>query len=129
MKGYFWYLDKTRIVDSTRHFKPDKKLSRKKRKAFQNCKSLKPGDVHNDATHRTGPRVKIRRSATPVPICLSERTTTRHALCCSVNGKAQLLSPGTDNPCCSKRHRIVRAPSSATYFLQDRLVVELISSN
>ncbi|GFT17638.1 hypothetical protein TNCV_2587481 [Trichonephila clavipes] len=30
MKGYFWYPDKTRIVDSTRHSKPDKKLSRKK---------------------------------------------------------------------------------------------------
>ncbi|GFT29809.1 hypothetical protein TNCV_4892031 [Trichonephila clavipes] len=41
MKGYFWYLDKTRIVDSTRHSKPDKKLSRKKRKAIQNCKGLK----------------------------------------------------------------------------------------
>ncbi|GFU98503.1 hypothetical protein TNCV_3653341 [Trichonephila clavipes] len=41
MKGYFWYLDKTRIVDSTRHSKPDKKLSRKKRKVLQNCKSLK----------------------------------------------------------------------------------------
>ncbi|GFX05525.1 transposable element Tcb2 transposase [Trichonephila clavipes] len=31
MKGYFWYLDNTRIVDSTRYSKPDKKLSRKKR--------------------------------------------------------------------------------------------------
>ncbi|GFX17744.1 uncharacterized protein TNCV_475441 [Trichonephila clavipes] len=41
MKGHFWYLDKRRIVDSTRHSKPDKKLSRKKRKALQNCKSLK----------------------------------------------------------------------------------------
>ncbi|GFW99556.1 uncharacterized protein TNCV_3417891 [Trichonephila clavipes] len=40
MKGYFWYLDKTRIVDSTRHSKPDKKLSRKKKKALQNCKTL-----------------------------------------------------------------------------------------
>ncbi|GFX73081.1 uncharacterized protein TNCV_1704831 [Trichonephila clavipes] len=34
MRGYFWYLDKTKIVDSTRHSKPDKKLSRKKRKAL-----------------------------------------------------------------------------------------------
>ncbi|GFY32183.1 hypothetical protein TNCV_3556911 [Trichonephila clavipes] len=41
MKGYFWYLGKTRIVDSTSHSKPDKKLSRKKRKALQNCKSWK----------------------------------------------------------------------------------------
>ncbi|GFT27531.1 uncharacterized protein TNCV_1276191 [Trichonephila clavipes] len=41
MKGYFWYFDETRIVDSTRHSKLDKKLSRKKRKALQNSKSLK----------------------------------------------------------------------------------------
>ncbi|GFX01005.1 hypothetical protein TNCV_4579711 [Trichonephila clavipes] len=39
MKEYLWYLDKTRNVDSTRHSKPDNKLSRKKRKALQNCKS------------------------------------------------------------------------------------------
>ncbi|GFW52840.1 uncharacterized protein TNCV_2394191 [Trichonephila clavipes] len=32
MKEYFWYLDNTRIVDSKRHSKPDKKLSRKKKK-------------------------------------------------------------------------------------------------
>ncbi|GFW17611.1 hypothetical protein TNCV_2651681 [Trichonephila clavipes] len=41
MKGYFWYLDKTSIVDSTRHSKPDKKLSRNKGKALHNCKSFK----------------------------------------------------------------------------------------
>ncbi|GFW59501.1 hypothetical protein TNCV_3221551 [Trichonephila clavipes] len=40
MKGYSWYLDKTRIADSTRHSKPDKKRSRKKRKGLQKCKSL-----------------------------------------------------------------------------------------
>ncbi|GFX45851.1 uncharacterized protein TNCV_934901 [Trichonephila clavipes] len=38
MKGYFWYLDKTRIVDSTMHSKPDKKLSRKKERPFKTLK-------------------------------------------------------------------------------------------
>ncbi|GFT27942.1 hypothetical protein TNCV_3514401, partial [Trichonephila clavipes] len=32
MKGYFWYLDNTSTVDSTRHSKPDEKQSRKKKK-------------------------------------------------------------------------------------------------
>ncbi|GFV31006.1 putative DD41D transposase [Trichonephila clavipes] len=40
MKGYSWYHDKTRIVDSTKHSKPDKKRSRKKRKSLQKCKRL-----------------------------------------------------------------------------------------
>ncbi|GFY33563.1 transposable element Tc3 transposase [Trichonephila clavipes] len=35
MKGYYWYLDKTRIVDSTKHSKQDKKLSRKKERPFK----------------------------------------------------------------------------------------------
>ncbi|GFV45873.1 synaptosomal-associated protein 25 [Trichonephila clavipes] len=38
MKGYLWYLDKTRIVDSTRHSKPDKKLSHKKERPFTTVK-------------------------------------------------------------------------------------------
>ncbi|GFT49139.1 uncharacterized protein TNCV_3262411 [Trichonephila clavipes] len=38
MKGYFWYIYKTRIVDSTRHSKPDKKLSRKKERPFKTVK-------------------------------------------------------------------------------------------
>ncbi|GFT33288.1 uncharacterized protein TNCV_4767671 [Trichonephila clavipes] len=52
MKGYFWYFDKTRIVDSMRHSKPDKKLSRKNRKALQNCKSLKY-EVQESTTYKS----------------------------------------------------------------------------
>ncbi|GFW62302.1 uncharacterized protein TNCV_289761 [Trichonephila clavipes] len=43
MKGYFWYLDKTRIV----HSKTDEKLSRKKRKALQNCKDVIANDTQD----------------------------------------------------------------------------------
>ncbi|PRD21646.1 UNVERIFIED_CONTAM: hypothetical protein NCL1_51175 [Trichonephila clavipes] len=38
MKGYFWYLNKTRTVDSTRHSKPDKKMSRKKERPIKTVK-------------------------------------------------------------------------------------------
>ncbi|GFX15769.1 uncharacterized protein TNCV_1060911 [Trichonephila clavipes] len=53
MKGYFWYLDKTRIVDSTRHSKPDEKLSRKKRNTLQNCKCFKY-EVQDGMAYKSG---------------------------------------------------------------------------
>ncbi|GFT80726.1 uncharacterized protein TNCV_1539701 [Trichonephila clavipes] len=53
MKGYYWYLDKTRIVDSTRHSKPDKKKSRKKRKKLRKCKTLKY-EVQEGTTYKSG---------------------------------------------------------------------------
>ncbi|GFV59884.1 uncharacterized protein TNCV_856051 [Trichonephila clavipes] len=38
MKGYFWCVDKTRMVESTKHSKPDKKLSREKERSFKTAK-------------------------------------------------------------------------------------------
>ncbi|GFU73374.1 uncharacterized protein TNCV_332431 [Trichonephila clavipes] len=53
IKGYSWYLDQTRMADSTRHSKPDKKRSRKKRKALQKCKSLKY-EVQEGTEYKSG---------------------------------------------------------------------------